>query len=77
MEQNIRYQIEIADILRHYGKDHYLSLCPQQKKAFLAITNCRTDQMGGHVSKCDHCGHTNPVYNSCRNSKNYCAPKNY
>jgi hypothetical protein len=67
MEQNKRYQIEIADILRHYGKDHYLSLCPQQKKAFRAIINCRTDQMGGHISKCDHCGHANPVYNSCRN----------
>jgi hypothetical protein len=67
MEQNRRYQIEVADILRQYGQNHYLNLCSQQKKAFRAIINCRTDQMGGHISQCDHCGHSKPVYNSCRN----------
>jgi len=67
MKQNRRCQIEVADILRRYGQAHYFSLCSQQKKAFRAIINCRTDQMGGHISQCDHCGHNKPVYNSCRN----------
>jgi len=67
MEQNKRYQVEVADILHRYGKGHFHRLCPQQKKAFRAIIKCRTDQMGGHISQCDHCGHIKPVYNSCRN----------
>jgi len=67
MEQNKRHHVEVADILRRYGQDFFPNLCPQQKKAFRAIINCRTDQMGGHISQCDHCGHLKPVYNSCRN----------
>lgn len=67
MEQNKRYQVEVADILRRYGQNLFPNLCPQQMKAFRAIINCRTDQMGGHISQCDHCGHLKPVYNSCRN----------
>ena len=67
MEQNKRYQVEVADILRRYGQDLFPNLCPQQMKAFRAIINCRTVQMGGHISQCDHCGHLKPVYNSCRN----------
>ena len=67
MEQNKRYQVEVADILRRYGQDLFPNLCPQQMKAFRAIINCRTDQMGGHISQCDHCGHLKPVHNSCRN----------
>jgi len=67
MEQNKRHQIEVADILRRYGQNHYFNLCSQQKKAYRAIINCRTDQMGGHISQCNHCGHSKPVYNSCRN----------
>ena len=67
MEQNKRHQIEVANILRRYGQNHYFSLCAQQKKVFRAIINCRTVQMGGHITQCDHCGHSKPVYNSCRN----------
>ena len=31
------------------------------------IKVCRTAVLGGHVDKCDHCGHERPSYNSCRN----------
>jgi hypothetical protein len=32
-----------------------------------AIETCRTPERGGHLEVCDHCGHTRPAYNSCRN----------
>jgi hypothetical protein len=31
------------------------------------IEACRTAVLGGHVDVCDHCGHSAPSYNSCRN----------
>ena len=31
------------------------------------IVACRTDALGGHVERCDHCGHQRIAYNSCRN----------
>ena len=39
----------------------------QQEKAALSITRCRTKDLGGHVSSCDHCDHMEVHYNSCRN----------
>jgi hypothetical protein len=32
-----------------------------------AIEACRTSVLGGHKDKCDHCGHLEISYNSCRN----------
>ena len=32
-----------------------------------AIEACRTAALGGHKDKCDHCGHLEISYNSCRN----------
>ena len=32
-----------------------------------AIEVCRTAVLGGHKDKCDHCGHVEISYNSCRN----------
>jgi hypothetical protein len=34
---------------------------------FSDIQACRTAVMGGHVRACDHCGHREISYNSCRN----------
>ncbi len=31
------------------------------------IVACRTQELGGHVEQCDHCGHRRISYNSCRN----------
>ncbi len=31
------------------------------------ITGCRTSALGGHVERCDRCGHRAIAYNSCRN----------
>ncbi|MFZ1982775.1 MAG: IS91 family transposase [Desulfatitalea sp.] len=64
-----RQQIEVADIFRLHG-DRYRSkypLSPEQGKVFNLIKVCRTSALGGHMRQCDHCGHEQPAYNSCRN----------
>ena len=32
-----------------------------------ALKQCRTSALGGHIDRCDHCGHVRISYNSCRN----------
>jgi len=60
---------ELADIILRYGdkyiKHHEVSY--HQQKVMSAIRNCRTSEMGGHINECDHCGHKDISYNSCRN----------
>jgi transposase len=38
-----------------------------QRHAMRAIELCRTAALGGHVERCDECGHQRVAYNSCRN----------
>lgn len=67
--ENSRQDLELSDVLLNHGKE-FLSinkLCPEQRKAFNAIINCRTSILGGHSSKCDSCGYQHQSYNSCRN----------
>jgi len=60
---------ELADVFLRFGKqynlDHKLTL--QQRNAMFAIENCRTEVLGGHIDKCNCCGHERVFYNSCRN----------
>lgn len=67
--ENKKQKIEIADIFRRFEADyyHHHDLIHEQKKAFDAIINCRSQNMGGHTLKCDTCGHVQHAYNSCRN----------
>jgi uncharacterized paraquat-inducible protein A len=32
-----------------------------------AIESCRSAALGGHVERCEDCGHSRIAYNSCRN----------
>lgn len=61
--------IEIQDIFDDYGdkyrEKHKLPL--HILRVMGAIKNCRTARLGGHVDKCDTCGHIRISYNSCRN----------
>lgn len=59
----------MADILRQYGPDYRVShnLPRKQLRSMHAIEVCRTAALGGHVDKCDCCGHLRISYNSCRN----------
>ncbi len=67
--ENKRQKIEIADIFRRFEADYYqqYDLIHEKKKAFNAIINCRSQELGGHALKCNNCGHVQHAYNSCRN----------
>jgi hypothetical protein len=63
-------QLEIADVFRLYGAayldtyDHRTS--NEQRHVLKNIVSCRTSALGGHVKKCDKCGHQEVYFNSCR-----------
>jgi Putative transposase/Transposase zinc-binding domain len=60
---------KVGDIFRAHGeayrKSHALS--EQQRKAMHSIEACRTPVLGGRVDVCEHCGHREVLYGSCRN----------
>ena len=66
-----RPALEVADVFRTFGpawreaQHGHLSL--QQFKVMSAIEQCRSAALGGHVLRCDSCGHQEIRYNSCRN----------
>lgn len=63
--------IEVADIVRTHEAEYVASrggLIPlSELRVLRAIRTCRTDALGGHVDRCDGCGHMAISYNSCRN----------
>jgi len=60
---------ELADIFRQYEENcqrtHRLSA--SQQKVMRAVSACRTQELGGHLDRCESCGFERPAYNSCRN----------
>ena len=66
-----RPALEVADIFRVHrlawreAQRGHLSLA--QLRVMLAITQCRTAALGGHVLRCEGCGTDQIAYNSCRN----------
>lgn len=63
-------QLEVADVFRLYGAA-YLDIYDhitfsEQRHVLRNIVNCRTSALGGHVKKCDKCGHQEVYFNSCR-----------
>jgi hypothetical protein len=62
-------RLEVADVFRAYGGEYREkhNLSGPQLAAMEAIEKCRTTALGGHVDQCEHCGHTEISYNSCRN----------
>ena len=66
-----RPTVEVADIFRDHGRAWreanrgHISL--GQLKVMSAIERCRTAALGGHVTRCEACEHTEIAYNSCRN----------
>jgi hypothetical protein len=61
--------IEVADIFRQHGPAYREAhrLGRNDWRAMHAIEACRTAALGGHKDQCDHCGHLEISYNSCRN----------
>ncbi len=67
--ENKRQKTELADIFSENASCYLkaVKLCPVQRKAYKAITQCRSASLGGHINSCDNCGHQEQTYNSCRN----------
>lgn len=67
--------LQVADVFRRYGQayrqQHGASLSTAQRRVMTAIELCRTAALGGHVERCDNCGHQRIWYNSCRSR---CCP---
>lgn len=65
----MRPTLEVADIVRAHGDEfrqaHAESLSVGQKRVLRAIECCRTAALGGHLERCDQCGHERNAYNSC------------
>jgi predicted RNA-binding Zn-ribbon protein involved in translation (DUF1610 family) len=62
--------VEVADILHAQGDtfvEQHPWLSAQQRSVLWAIARCRTAALGGHLDRCDACGHQALSYNSCRN----------
>ena len=61
--------LEVAHILREHIVDYQQTypLCPEHYKIVYDLLNCRTQYLGGHIERCDHCGTERIRYNSCRN----------
>ncbi|HEX2681838.1 MAG TPA: IS91 family transposase [Candidatus Dormibacteraeota bacterium] len=66
-----RTGLEVADIFHRHGaawrKANAGHLSLGQLKVMSAIEQCRSAALGGHVERCEDCGHHRIAYNSCRN----------
>jgi hypothetical protein len=66
-----RPKLEVADVFARHGADWrranagHVSL--GQLQVMSAIEQCRSAALGGHVERCEDCGHSRIAYNSCRN----------
>src|SRR3984957_354938 len=65
-----RPKLEVADVFRRYGEayreQHGASMSTGQRRVMAAIEVCRTAALGGHMERCDECGHERNAFNSCR-----------
>ncbi len=65
------FALEVADIFRASGPAYRARegrhLSRGQLRVMWAIEACRTAALGGHVTRCEDCGHIDIAYNSCRN----------
>jgi len=54
-------------VLRAYGEEYRRShaLPSAHRKVLSAIEHCRTALFGGHLDRCDQCGHKQVLWNSC------------
>jgi hypothetical protein len=63
--------IALADVFRRFADDyqsaHAGSLLPSHGRAIADILACRTEQLGGHFWRCDHCSAEVFSYHSCKN----------
>src|SRR5882724_2426807 len=63
--------LEVAGVFNSLGPEFFNNqgrlLSGEQRRVLRDLTLCRTAALGGHVKRCDRCGHGEIAYNSCRN----------
>jgi hypothetical protein len=66
-----RPRLEVADIFHRHGaawrKANAGHVSLGQLEVMSAIESCRSAALGGHIERCEDCGHSRIAYNSCRN----------
>ena len=66
-----RPKLEVADVFHRHGADWRRANAGHaslgQLQVMSAIEQCRSAALGGHVERCQDCGHSRIAYNSCRN----------
>src|ERR1035437_9848036 len=57
----------VGEILRGWGPEYSRThaMTHQQRRVMQTLAACRTAALGGHLEKCDQCGHERPAYDSC------------
>lgn len=62
-------KIGIGDIFREHGSGyvHKYGIKGQEKGLISLLAACRTQALGSHFEKCNHCGYLGKSFNSCRN----------
>ncbi len=65
----MRSDLEMADIVRRFGKQYIERYHPsaEKLKVLFDILQCRTFTLGGHEEHCDCCTQVRYSYNSCGN----------
>lgn len=65
----MRPVFELAHVIERFGSQFADRYQPNGYilRTLHAIRSCRTASLGGHVDRCDSCGHIRVSYNSCRN----------
>ena len=62
---------ELAEIFRRYGPEYIdrfgANMLPSHRRAISDIVDCRTEALGGHLVKCDHCQALDFTFHSCKN----------
>lgn len=59
----------VAEAIRRHGENYLRTHTPPPgaRRIMAVLPLCRTAELGGHLYRCDHCGHSEPRYNSCGN----------
>ena len=61
----------ITDIFRTYGPSYReqfgQNILPSHRRTISDIVHCRTEVMGGHIFRCNHCEQLRYAYHSCKN----------
>jgi hypothetical protein len=62
-------KISLGDIFRQFGQAyiHKHGIKGQEKGLINLLGACRTQELGKHFEKCNHCGYLGKSFNSCRN----------